>query len=137
MPNPRATASGRFSAPAAASTSGMAPPIPGTVVGVSNPGAISGAAISGGASIFGAASLSGAASALSISGAGLSISGAGPPLLLPDGALPYVLNRYSLGIYKISFYFEAFVHEPIILVLPPRTCTACTIARLTRVYWTV
>ena len=32
--------------------------------------------------------------------------------------------------YKILFYFEAFVHESMILLLPPPTCTARTIAIL-------
>ena len=38
------------------------------------------------------------------------------------------------GIYKVLFYFEAFVHESIILLSPPPTCTARTIAILLHVY---
>ena len=34
------------------------------------------------------------------------------------------------GLYKILFYFEAFVHESIIRLLPPPTCIARTIAIL-------
>ena len=39
-----------------------------------------------------------------------------------------------LGLYKILFYFEAFVRESIILLLPPPTCTARTIAMLLHIY---
>jgi len=39
-----------------------------------------------------------------------------------------------LGLYKVLFFFEAFVHESIIRLLPPPTCTARTIAILLRVY---
>ena len=43
---------------------------------------------------------------------------------------------YTVGLYKIVVHFEAFVHESIILLLPPPTCsfqtTALTIARLWR-----
>jgi len=34
----------------------------------------------------------------------------------------------TLGPYKIVFHFVAFVHESIILILPPSTCTVHTIA---------
>jgi len=34
----------------------------------------------------------------------------------------------QIGLYKILFYFEASVHEPIIRVLPPPTFIARTIA---------
>jgi len=34
------------------------------------------------------------------------------------------------GLYKILFYFEAFVHESIILLLPTPTCIARTIAMI-------
>ena len=37
-------------------------------------------------------------------------------------------------LYKILFHFEAFVHESIIRVLPPRTCIAGTIAIPLHVY---
>jgi len=39
-----------------------------------------------------------------------------------------------LGLYKILFDFEAFVHESFILSLPPPTCIARTIAMLLHVY---
>jgi len=39
-----------------------------------------------------------------------------------------------LGLYTILFYFEAFVHESIILSLPPATCIARTIVMLVHVY---
>ena len=41
------------------------------------------------------------------------------------------VRRFSateLGVYKIFFHFEAFVHESIILVLPPPICISHTIA---------
>jgi len=54
----------------------------------------------------------------------------------------YMLNMQSkeyqtvfyFGLYKILFYFEAFVHESIILLLPTPTCIARTIAMLFHVY---
>jgi len=36
----------------------------------------------------------------------------------------------KVSLYKIFVYFEAFEHEPIILLLPPATCNAHTIAVL-------
>jgi len=39
-----------------------------------------------------------------------------------------------LGLYKILYYLEAFVHDSIILSLPPPTCIARTIAILLHVY---
>ena len=39
-----------------------------------------------------------------------------------------------VGLYKILFYFEAVVHESIILLLPPPTCIAHTIAILLHDY---
>jgi len=39
-----------------------------------------------------------------------------------------------IGLYTILFYFKDFVHESIILLLPPPTCTARTIAILVHVY---
>jgi len=56
-------------------------------------------------------------------------------------ALPYIAHnthtqrgRLGLGLYKILVYMKAFVHESIILLLPPPTCIACTIAILLHVY---
>jgi len=45
-----------------------------------------------------------------------------------------VRRGLGLGLYKILFYFEAFVHESIILLLPTPTCIARTIAMLLHVY---
>jgi len=41
----------------------------------------------------------------------------------------------QFAIYKILFYFEAFVHESIIRALPPPTCIARTIAIPSHVYF--
>jgi len=43
-------------------------------------------------------------------------------------------RRRWIGLYKIFFYFEAFVHESIIPFLPPPTCIAHTIALLLHDY---
>jgi len=43
-------------------------------------------------------------------------------------------SRAWVGLYKILVYFEAFVHESIILLSPPPTCTDRTIAILLHVY---
>jgi len=47
-------------------------------------------------------------------------------------------RRFSFGaqvdLYKILFYFEAFVHESIILLLPPSTCIVHTVAILLQYY---
>jgi len=43
-------------------------------------------------------------------------------------------GKESLGLYTILFYFDAFVHKSIILLSPPPTCTARTIAILLHVY---
>ena len=43
-------------------------------------------------------------------------------------------ERSHVGLDKILFYFEAFVHESIILLLPTPTCIARTIAMLLHVY---
>ena len=49
--------------------------------------------------------------------------------------VPMISRAVSVfGLYRIVFYFEAFVHESIILVLPPPTCTARTIAIRLHVY---
>jgi len=40
----------------------------------------------------------------------------------------------QVGLCKILFYFKTFMHESIIRLLPPPTCTACTIAMLLYVY---
>jgi len=40
----------------------------------------------------------------------------------------------SSGVYKILFYFEAYVHESIILLLPPPTRVAHTLAILLQYY---
>jgi len=40
----------------------------------------------------------------------------------------------GVGLYKILFYCEAFVHKSIIRLLPPSTCIARTIAILLHVY---
>jgi len=45
---------------------------------------------------------------------------------------PY--SAAGFGLYKILFYFEAFVHESIILLLPPPTCIAHMVARLLQDY---
>jgi len=37
-------------------------------------------------------------------------------------AQPQERYRGWVGLYKIVFYFETFVHESIILLLPPSTC---------------
>jgi len=42
--------------------------------------------------------------------------------------------EFHLALYKILFYFEAFVHESIIRLLPPPTCIAHTIAILLHIY---
>ena len=46
----------------------------------------------------------------------------------------YTLCALWVGLYKILFYTKAFVHESIILLLPPPTCIACTIAILLHIY---
>ena len=57
-----------------------------------------------------------------------SVSHAQPPLgILRSGGR-------RVGLYKILFYFEAFVHELIIRALPPPTCIARTIAILSHDY---
>jgi len=50
----------------------------------------------------------------------------------PSASLSATHPRYPspLGLYKTFFYFKACVHESIILVLPPPTCNAHTIAIL-------
>ena len=40
----------------------------------------------------------------------------------------------GFGRYKILFYFDAFVHDSIILLLPPPICIARTIAMLLYIY---
>jgi len=40
----------------------------------------------------------------------------------------------QLGLYKIFVHFKAFVHESIILLLPPHTCNAHTSAVLVHDY---
>jgi len=40
----------------------------------------------------------------------------------------------EIGLYKILFYFEAFVHESMICLWPPPTCIARTIAIRLHVY---
>jgi len=47
------------------------------------------------------------------------------------------LARLQLGLYKILLYFKAFVHETIILLLLPPTCTARTNAVLVNVYCSI
>ena len=39
-------------------------------------------------------------------------------------------KQQHLGVYKILFYFEAYMHESLISLLPPPTRTAYTIALL-------
>ena len=50
--------------------------------------------------------------------------------MLAQGGAQY---RAGTWLYKILFYFEAFVHESIMLLSPP-TCTARTIEILLHVY---
>jgi len=45
-----------------------------------------------------------------------------------------VFSLRPFGLHKILFYFEAFVHELTIRLLPPPTCIARTIAILLHVY---
>jgi len=40
------------------------------------------------------------------------------------------IRAQALGLYKIVFYFEAFVHESIIRLLPLPTCIARTVAMI-------
>jgi len=70
-------------------------------------------------------------------------AGAGAVLAATAGALAAAVRaaakegrgwRRRFGLYKILFYFEAFVHESIIRVLPTPTCTALAIAMLLHVY---
>ena len=44
------------------------------------------------------------------------------------------MNARYVGLHKMWFNCEAFVHESIICVLPPPTCIARTIAILLHVY---
>ena len=53
---------------------------------------------------------------------------------LAEHRLVWTPHTPRLGLYKILFYFEAFVYESIIRVLPPPTCIARTIAMLLHVY---
>ena len=46
-------------------------------------------------------------------------------------------SELSFGLYKISFYFEAFVHESTILSFPAPTCIAHPGAILLHDYWAV
>jgi len=41
------------------------------------------------------------------------------------------------SLYKIFLYFEAFVHESIIHLVPPPTCISHTVATLMHDYWAV
>jgi len=56
------------------------------------------------------------------------------PVESPDmiAALPVLF-----GLYKIFFYFEAFVHESIILSFPSPTCIGHTVAIQMHNYWAV
>jgi len=42
----------------------------------------------------------------------------------------YACSCFQVGLYKIFVHFKAFVHESVILVSPPPTCNAHTIAVL-------
>jgi len=42
-----------------------------------------------------------------------------------------------VGLYNIFFYFEAFVHESIILSFPPPTCIGHTVATVMYDQWAV
>jgi len=55
-------------------------------------------------------------------------------LTLNPNPRPDTAASSGIGLYKILFYFEAFVHESIILLLPPPACIARTIAVLLHVY---
>ena len=58
-----------------------------------------------------------------------SVSAAARTLHMGEATLEVSATLLSgLRLYKILFYFEAFVHESIILSLPTPTCTARTIA---------
>jgi len=46
----------------------------------------------------------------------------------------WISQHYLLGLYKIFFHIEVFVHESILLVSPPPTCTAHTITILLHGY---
>jgi len=46
-------------------------------------------------------------------------------------------QRCEVGLYKIFVHFEAFLHESIILVLPPPTCIAHNSAIRLHVYCTL
>ena len=48
----------------------------------------------------------------------------------------WISTPYRWPLQEI-FYFKAFVHESIILLLPPPTCTARTIAILVHVYFAI
>jgi len=51
-----------------------------------------------------------------------------------------VINRLyqvGVGLYKIFFYFESFVHESIVLSFLPPTCIAHTVAILLHDYWAI
>ena len=46
----------------------------------------------------------------------------------------YIYIHIHIGLYKILFYVEAFVHESVLLLLPPLTCIARIIAILLHIY---
>jgi len=60
--------------------------------------------------------------------------GAGPPRSRATWPAWSVPGGAPVGHYKILFYFDAFVHNSIIRLLPPAICTARTIAMLVYVY---
>jgi len=43
-------------------------------------------------------------------------------------ALVHSVGESQVGLYKIFVHFNAFVNEPIIILLPPSTCNAHTVA---------
>jgi len=66
----------------------------------------------------------------------LVIGGGGSDACVGAGEARGPVDRY-IGLYKILFYFESFVHESIVLSFFRPACIGHTVAILSHDYWAI